>query len=89
MISRDSRDGMYQKNNRAVREPQYSGGTEIPTGGDKAGRKSFGLYWESEGFIVPFEDKGQHDPGRGKEPYFVQATKGRRIRRLRNANNSR
>jgi hypothetical protein len=79
---------MYRKKNRAVRETQYSGGTGLPTDGYKACRKSFGLYWESEGFIVPFEAKGQHNPGRGKEPYFVQATKERRVRRLRNANNS-
>ena len=51
-------------------------------------RKSFGPYWESEGFIVPFEAKGQHNPGQGKGPYFVQATKEWRIRRLRNAINS-
>ena len=25
-------------------------------------RRCTGLYWESEGFIVPFEDKGQHNP---------------------------
>jgi len=88
MISRGSRDGMYRKNNRGVRETQYSDGTGLSTGGYKACRKFSGLYWESEGFIVPFEAKGQHNPGRGKEPYFVQATKERRVRRLRNANNS-
>ena len=32
------------------------------------------LYRESEGFTVPFEGKGQHNPARGKEPYFVHAT---------------
>ena len=37
---------------------------------------------ESEGFIVPFEFVGQHNPGRGKGPYFVYATKERRIRGL-------
>jgi len=74
---------MYRKNNRAVREAQYGGGTGLPTGGYKVCRKSFGLYWESEGGMVPFEAKGQHNPSRGKGPYFVQATKGRRFRRLR------
>lgn len=51
-------------------------------------RKFIGSYWESERFIVPFEAKGQHNPGRGKEPYFVHATNERRIRRLRDAINS-
>jgi hypothetical protein len=37
---------------------------------------------ESEGFIVPFEGKGQHNPARGKGSYFVHATYERRIRRL-------
>ena len=61
-ISRGSRDGMYRKNNSAVRETQCGGGTGPSTGGYKACRKSIGLYWESEGFIVPFEDMGQHNP---------------------------
>jgi len=40
-------------------------------------RRSYkGLYWESEGFKVPFEGKGRglHNPARGKGPYFVHAT---------------
>ena len=37
-------------------------------------RNRGGLYRESEGFIVPFEGKGQHNPARGKGPYFVHAT---------------
>ena len=37
---------------------------------------------ESEGFIVPLEAEGQHNPGRGKEPCFVHATEERRIRGL-------
>ena len=37
---------------------------------------------ESEGFIVPFADQGQHNPGRGKGSCFVHATKERRIRGL-------
>ena len=35
---------------------------------------------ESEGFIVPFETEGQHNPGRGKEPCFVHATEEWRIK---------
>jgi len=38
-------------------------------------RNRGGLYRESEGFIVPFEDKGQHNSVRGKGPCFVHATK--------------
>jgi len=53
---------MYRKKNSTVREAQYSCDAESPTGGYKVCRKSIGLYWESEGFIVPFEDKGQHNP---------------------------
>ncbi len=41
-----------------------------------------GLYRESEGFIVPLEGKGQHNPVLGKEPCFVHATKEWRIRGL-------
>jgi len=53
---------MYRKKNSTVRETQYSDGTEPSTGGYKVYRKSIGLYWESEGLIVPSEDKGQHNP---------------------------
>ena len=42
-------------------------------------RNAEGLNRESEGFIVPFEDMGQHNPVRGKEPCFVHATKERRM----------
>ncbi len=41
-------------------------------------RNRVGLYRESEGFIVPLEGMGQHNPARGKEPCFVHATKERR-----------
>jgi len=37
---------------------------------------------ESEGFIVPFEGLGQHNPARGKGPYFVHATDELKVRRL-------
>lgn len=45
-------------------------------------RKPFGPGRKSEGFIRPFEVEGQHNPRRGKEPCFVHATEGRRIRGL-------
>src|SRR5512139_1595400 len=38
-------------------------------------RKHTRPHWESEGFIVPREDTGQHNPVRGKGPCFVQVTK--------------
>ena len=45
-------------------------------------RKPGGLRWKSEGFIVPLEGEGQHNPPRGKEPYFVHASNEWRIRGL-------
>jgi len=41
-------------------------------------RKLSGPRRESEGIIVPLEFEGQHNPGRGKGPCFVRATKERR-----------
>jgi len=41
-------------------------------------RNRVGPYRESEGFIVPLEGMGQHNPARGKGPCFVHATKERR-----------
>jgi hypothetical protein len=45
-------------------------------------RNRQGPYRESEGFIVPLEGTGQHNPARGKEPYFVHATKEWMVRGL-------
>jgi len=45
-------------------------------------RNRGGLYRESEGFKVPFEGKGQHNPARGKEPCFVHVTEEWRMRGL-------
>lgn len=45
-------------------------------------RKRNGCRRESEGFIVPIEATGQHNPRRGKGPCFVHATKERRIEGL-------
>ena len=45
-------------------------------------RKRSGPQRESEGFEVPLESKGQHNPGRGKGPCFVHATEELRIRGL-------
>jgi hypothetical protein len=45
-------------------------------------RKRSSLERESEGFIVLLEIAGQHNPGRGKGPCFVHATKERRIEGL-------
>ncbi|MDO9529719.1 MAG: hypothetical protein Q7J27_11250 [Syntrophales bacterium] len=45
-------------------------------------RNRGGLYRESEGFIVPFEGMGQHNPARGKGPYFVHATEEWRVMKI-------
>lgn len=45
-------------------------------------RKRIGLYRESEGSIVSFEDMGQHNPVREKGLCFVHATEGERKRGL-------
>ena len=79
--SRGSRVGMFSKICCPVLE------THLGRWGDHRPlrirkRKRSGLERESEGFIVPFETEGQHNPGRGKEPCFVRATEGRRIRGL-------
>jgi hypothetical protein len=79
--SRGSRDGMYLKIDCPVRE------TRLRRWGDQRPlrirkRKRSGCRRESEGSIVPIEIAGQHNPGRGKGPYFVRATEERRKRGL-------
>ena len=79
--SRGSRDGMFSKIYCPVLETRLRG-----WGGHRSlrirKRKRGDLGRESEGFIVPFESEGQHNPGRGKGPCFVHATEERRIRGL-------
>jgi hypothetical protein len=79
--SRDSRVGMFSKKGRPVLEihPEGRGGRRPAR---IRQRKRVGSGWKSEGAIVPFEVKGQHNPCRGKGPYFVHASEGRRIRGL-------
>ncbi len=48
----------------------------------KGDRSREGPHRESEGFIVPFEGMGQHNPARGKGPCFVHATEEWRMRGL-------
>ena len=45
-------------------------------------RKRMGLYRESEGSILSFEDTGQHNPVREKGPCFVHATDVRRVMKI-------
>ena len=79
--SRGSRVGMLSKIYCPVLETRFGRwGDHRPLCIRK--RKRSGPQRESEGFIVPFEIEGQHNPGRGKEPCFVRATEGRRIRGL-------
>ena len=74
-ISRGSRDGMYRKKNNAEREARCSGRAELSTKLYKTSvEKGIGLLRDSEGRIVPIEGLGQHNPTRGKGPYFVHAT---------------
>lgn len=81
VIFRGSRVGMSWKINSPVLETRWSGAEEhLPPRIRKRNRG--GLHWESEGFIVPLEGKGQHNPARGKEPCFVYATEERRRRGL-------
>jgi hypothetical protein len=79
--SRGSRVGMFSKIDCPVLEihPRRWGGYR-PVCIRK--RKQAGLGWKSEGFILPFEAEGQHNPRQGKEPCFVHATEGQRIRGL-------
>jgi hypothetical protein len=79
--SRGSKDGMLRKIQCPVLETRFAGwGDHQPLRIRK--RKRSGPERESEGFIVPFEIEGQHNPGQGKEPCFVRATEERRIRGL-------
>jgi hypothetical protein len=79
--SRGSRVGMFLKINCPGLETRFG-----RWGGHRPWRirqrKRDGLKRESEGFIVPIETEGQHNPGRGKGPCFVRATEERRIRGL-------
>jgi hypothetical protein len=79
--SRGSRVGMYSKTYCPVLETRLRGWRRPPTVAYKE-TKAQGCERESEGFIVLLESEGQHNPGRGKGPYFVHATKERRIRGL-------
>jgi hypothetical protein len=79
--SRGSRDGMFSKIYCPVLETCLWGwGDHRPLRIRQ--RKRSGCRQESEGFIVPIEIAGQHNPGRGKEPYFVRATEERRVEGL-------
>ena len=50
----------------------------------RASRSTLGVEpgWKSEGLIVPRGSCGQHNRGRGKEPWFEARLDGKRIRRL-------
>jgi hypothetical protein len=81
-IFRGSRGGMWWKRHRAGREAHGGAGVEPATEAYKGNRRRRGLSWESEGFIVPIEGEGQHNPARGKGPYFVHVSNEWRIRGL-------
>jgi len=73
---------MWRKRHRAGREARDGAGAGPATEAYKGDRNRRGPSWESEGFIVPLEGAGQHNPAQGKGPYFVRATEERRIRGL-------
>ena len=65
-----------------VLETRCGGARGASTEVYKGGRNHQGPYRESEGFIVPLEMLGQHNPHRGKEPCFVHATEEWKVRGL-------
>lgn len=71
---RGNRDGMCWKLNCPVLEIHNGGGGACQLLRIRIRNRGRSL-WKSEGFIVPFEPEGQHNPGRGKGPCFVHATK--------------
>ena len=73
---------MWWQMSSTVLETRCGGAGGAPTVAYKGGRSRDRPYRESEGFIVPFEGMGHHNPARGKGPCFVQATKEWRMRGL-------
>ena len=61
VIFRGSRVGMLRKTSSQVLEARC-GGVEEHKPACIRKRKRAGLHRESEGFILPFEGKGQHNP---------------------------
>ena len=66
---------MWRKRHRAGRETHGGAGRKPATAAYKDNRNRRGLSWESEGCIVPLEGLGQHNPARGKGPYFVHVVR--------------
>ena len=79
--SRGSRVGMFRKIDYPVLETRMRGWAGHRPLCIRRPKHS-GSIRESEGFIVPFEVEGQHNPDRGKGACFVHATKEQRIRGL-------
>jgi len=73
---------MWWKMSSPVLETRFGDAGGASTGAYKGNRSRGGPYRESEGFIIPFEGMGQHNPTRGKGPCFVHATKEWRMRGL-------
>ena len=81
-IFRGSRGGMLRERTSAVLETRPGDAGGASTAAYKGNRSRGGPWWESEGFIVPFEGVGQHNLARGKGPCFVRETEGWRMRGL-------
>lgn len=73
---------MLRKIFNPVLEIRWGGSRGVPTEAYKGDRNRLGPYRKSEGFIVPFEGSGQHNPARGKGPCFVHATEVWKVRGL-------
>ena len=61
-IFRGSRDGMCWQMSSPVLETRYGDTEGVSTDAYKGDRSREGPYRESEGFIVPYEGMGQHNP---------------------------
>ena len=77
--SRGSKDGMLRKMHCPVLETRCAGWGDHRRLRIRKRKRDF-VQRETEGFVVPFEAKGE--PSRGKGPCFVRATEERRIRGL-------
>ena len=73
---------MWRKIISPVLETRYGDAGGASTDAYKGDRNREGPHRESEGFIVPVEGMGQHNPTRGKGPCFVHATEEWRMRGL-------
>ena len=88
MFFRGSRVGMLEKISSSVLETRCGDAEEHQPMRIRK-RKRIRPYRESEGFIVPIEDKGQHNPlSEGRDPALFMQPKSGGLGDCRDANNS-